>query len=132
MKNIPQYLMYVLLALGAVFCLMSVLGDNHDPLLQYMKLLTIASAVLAVASLILGMVVKPETLMTTLVIVVGLAVTFGIGYGLASDEVLSTYPEGITPSVSKMSGAGLYMLYILGIMAVGSIVFTSVFNMVKK
>jgi len=132
MKNIPQYLMYALLALGSVFALMSVFGGNHDPLLGYMKLLTVVCAVIAIVSFFYDMVVNPDTIMSTLILVGGLAITFGLGYVMASDEVLESYPEAITASVSKMSGAGLYMFYIIGAIAVGSILVTSVMNALKK
>lgn len=48
-------------------------------------------------------------------------------YGLSGNEVIPEfYPEGTTPAVSQMVGGGLIALYIVGVAAIASILYSEV------
>ncbi len=63
----------------------------------------------------------------------GLIVVLIFAYILASDNVLSSYEEyEITASTSKRVGVGLYSFYILGIGAIGSIIYAEFSKIFSK
>lgn len=69
--------------------------------------------------------------MSLLIGLIGFAVLAFICYNLASDEVLKTYGEGITPSTSKFSGMGLMVMYVLVIGALALAIIGEVVRIFK-
>ena len=130
MKNISQYIMFALIAAGVVVFLMAFSG-SYDAMIYYTYILFGVSTVLALIAAVLSMVVKPETIKSTMIGVGAMLLVFGISYGLASDEVLPKYGE-VSPLTSRLSGAGLYAFYILFFAAFAAIVFSGVMKLVKK
>ncbi len=64
--------------------------------------------------------------------IVGFLVILAISYmGLASSEVLPAYGEGVTESTSKWVGAGIWATLLLGIIAIGAILYAEVSRIFK-
>ena len=139
MKNLPQYLMYVLLLVGAIVFVVALSADESDPssygaynAMIYTTYIYFGVCILlTLVSAVVNSIVKPETLKGSLIGIGSMAVVLLIGYGMASGEVLSYYPEDTTETAVKLSGGGLYALYILSGLAVLSIIFSNVWKIVK-
>lgn len=128
MKKI-SYISYALMILGVITFLLSMLSDSYDPLLYTTYLCLAAGIVLAVGASVMGLIIKPQTIKSTLIGVGAIAALAIVSYLLAGDEVVEAYGN-ITPSVSKFSDMGLYMMFILMIGAIGSVVFSAVKKMI--
>ena len=62
----------------------------------------------------------------------GLLVIYIIATLLASDEVTEHYAEfGVTQTISKQVGTGLFLFYILGAGAILSVIYSEVSKMLK-
>lgn len=66
---------------------------------------------------------------------VGIVVFAGIlllsYFTLASNEVISIFPEGTTPSISQFTGGGLISLYIIGGLAILTVIYAEVSRLFK-
>lgn len=130
MKKVSSYISIALMLAGVVTFLISLFNDSHDPLLYTTYFCMIASVTLAVVASVAGLIIHPKTIKTTLAGVGAIAVLAIVSYMLANDEVLESYGD-ITPTVSKLSDMGLYMMYILMGAAIASIVFSGVKKMLS-
>ncbi len=92
----------------------------------YISYILIALAILG--SFVLPLIKSaddPASLVKGGIGVVALIVLFGIGYALSSDEVTATYTEfGVDAGLSKIIGASMITMYLIGLIAVIAIVFT--------
>ena len=140
MKNISQYIMYGLMLIGIIVTLMAAgvdRGDkttygNADPVIYTMYAYFAICTVLALVVAVLSMINNKGNIKSSIIGLVAMAVVLGIGYVFATGNDLSLYKEGVTAFTSKMSGTGIYMVYVLFITAVGAIAFSSVLKMVRK
>ena len=133
MKNIHSYVLYGLMAIAALVVGIGIFGGSYDLMLKYTYVLSIGTAVLALAALVLGMVANTSTLKSMLFIIVGLAAVYAISYGMSTDALTADYIEdGVSTGVSKSSGTGLIVVYILMILSVASMVFSAVLKMVRR
>jgi hypothetical protein len=101
-----------------------------DSFLRYSYLLLLASIILAFASSAKSMMANPKTIKGALVGVIGLAAVFLISYLMSGDEVLKTYGD-VSPTVSKLSGMGLYAFYILFLGSFAAIIYSSIIKFTK-
>ena len=131
MKNVSQYVMIALLVIGVITFLMSVVSGNHDPMLYYSYILSIGVVGVAILGSIYGIITNPAGMKGGAIGIGSLVAILGISYGMATDAVPTKYAETLTASASKLSGAGLYAVYILLALAILSIVFSSVSKLVK-
>ena len=129
-NKIPSYLMFALMIIGVLTFFM-VFTESYDSILYVVYAYFGVAALLAFCSSLYGIVVNPKNLKGSLIGVGLLVAVLAVSYGLAGDEVLETYGDGITPTVSKLSDAGLISFYILMIGAVGSIIFSAVTRIIK-
>lgn len=73
-----------------------------------------------------------RSLMFVGIILVVLVVIFGASYGLSSGEVTTKYTAlGVDSGTSRMIGAGLIMLYIFLFVAIGGMVISEIYKMLK-
>jgi sugar phosphate permease len=125
-EKLPRYLMYVLIVVAVIVFFIGVQQENYDPMIYYSYVLFGLTAGLALLAAIMAAIMKPQTIKGAVIGVVGLGAVLGISYGLADDKVAPKFAETLTPTVSKLAGAGLYAFYILFALAIISIVFSSV------
>lgn len=131
-KQLPRYIMIVLLALGFLSAIVSFFNDSHEFLLQLMNILTIVSGIMFVVALIHGMVLNKSAFKTFALEVIGLLVVSAIGYGMADEIVNPNLADMVTPEVAKLSGMSIHVAVILTVLAVLSIAASSVMNLVRK
>lgn len=128
--KLPTYIMFALMIIG-VITFMMVFSDNYDSILYIVYAYFGIALIAAVGSSLYNVALNPKNLKGSLIGLGALVVVLGTSYVLASDVVLETYGEGVTPMVSKLSDAGLIAFYILFVVAIGSIVFSAVSRLVK-
>lgn len=92
---------------------------------DYTILITeIALVLLVLGLLVIGWFINWKRMLPLYGGLIGLAIIFGISQGMAD----SSFPavEGLSADVSMLSGAGLYMVYILSGMAIVAIAYSMV------
>ena len=130
--RISTIVLAALSLIGIITLIMEFAAENHDAMLYYCYFLFGLAILGTIAGAVIGMINNPASIKDSLIGVLGLAVILGISYGMASPEVLESYPEGISESEIRFSGMGLYALYITFIGALGAIVFSSVYGLIRK
>ena len=141
MKKLPQYLMMAMIAIGLLVTVIAfVAGDPDDPdtwgfyepglYIMYIYFILTVLAVLGAS--IMAIMNKPGNIKQSGIAIGGLLVVVAISYMLASGDVpdTSTY-EGISESTSKWAGTGLYVLYIIFVLTIGSILYSTVTRFFK-
>ena len=104
----------------------------YEPGLYVMYIYFILTFLAVLGASIMGIKNKPGTLKQSGISIGGLLLIVGISYFLASGEVPDTKAyEGISESISKWSGTGLYMLYIIFTLTIGSIIYATVSRFLK-
>ena len=105
------------------------------PALYIMYVLFAVAAIGAIVGPIITSLSDPKALIKPAIAVVVLLILFGIGYSMAGDEtyVVKNGTDEITigSDISKKVGGALTMLYILGFIAVASVVFNEVSKIFK-
>ena len=130
-EKLPRYLMYALIVVSVIVFFMAVQQESYDPMIYYSYVLFGITAGLSVLAAIMSAVMKPQTIKGAVIGIVGLGAVFGISYGLADDSVAPKFADSITSTVSKLTGTGLYALYILFALAILSILFSSVIKSIR-
>lgn len=137
MGKILNILLIVLLGVSAVLFFMFSAGAlDEGAFIVWGYILFIAAAAGSILFPLGFMAMNPKKAVRAIVGAAILGVIVLIAYALASDEIPQTLVkkaaiEGITPSVFKLSGMGIYTMYILGILAVVSIIFAEVSKIFK-
>jgi hypothetical protein len=132
MEKISSIILYVLLALGALVFLLGVVGDSYEPMIYVAYIFSLLAAGGALVSAGLGAAAKPESIKGAAMGIGAMLLILGISYVLADGTVLNYYPEGTTESATKLSGAGLYALYILTFLAVASVLYSGLARYIKR
>lgn len=107
-------------AIGLIVSIMIMVGNESvlDFALYFTYALLIAAAVIAV---LFGLVYFATSIRSNIPMLIGIvvfAIIAIVSYNIASSEVLPHYVEGTTPMESKLSGAGLMVMYVLIVAAV--------------
>ena len=129
-----QWLLYLLMGLSALFVILFYISpSNPDMLLYWMYALLIFSLLVILSVSVYAMIKNPKGSYKALLAVAGLIVLALITYLLSSNTYSPILLEkyNITSNGVKCVGAGLSMTYIILLIAVGSLVFTSVSKLLK-
>ena len=141
LAKITSILLWVLMAVSAVFSIMLFI-DGSDAWIsnsiKFSYILTFLAAAFAlifgIASFVMKLVSSPKKALVTLLPILAFLGVILLAYNLASGEIMeiSSLDEVFESSVYKWSGAGIYLTYILLILAVASIIFVEVSKFFKK
>ena len=130
-----QWLLYGLLGISALMGLLyylGIVGENSILYWTYFMFILLIAA--SVGVLIWGISLNPKKSIRSLIFV-GAAVLIGIiAYSISSNEFSPQQLEKMNNAsalTSKWVGAGLYILYLLIIVALGSFVYTAVSKFTK-
>ncbi len=123
-----QILQYALLGISTILGVIFLFGlITVDTIIYWCYFLLVVAAVAAIGFAILNMIKNPKRAKTSLIGLGALAVVFVIAYALGGDEILPEYRGFISePSASKQVSMGLIAFYILGIVAVGTAIFSEI------
>ena len=130
--RISNISMYVLMGIGILVFLLGVVQENYSPMLYFSYVLTVLAGLGWLGGIVVSIAMNPSSIKSMLIWGGALLVVLGIGYGLASGEVLEIYPVGTTEQASKFSGMGLYVLYLVFIGTIGSVLFAAVWGAIRK
>lgn len=135
MSKIISISSYILLGLSALFFILfwfDVIDVNFFIIWSY--ILFGLAAISAIVFPIVSLILNPKKAVRSLISVGVIAVLAFISYLIASDSIpnfLGADKFNISATTSRMVGTGLWAMYILGIVAVLSILYTEVSKIFK-
>lgn len=135
MSKIISISSYILLGLSALFFILfwfDVIDVNFFIIWSY--ILFGLAAISAIVFPIVSLILNPKKAVRSLISVGVIAVLALISYLIASDSIpnfLGADKFNISATTSRMVGTGLWAMYILGIVAVLSILYTEVSKIFK-
>lgn len=120
LNSVLSIVALVLGAIGLVVSIMIMIGNESviDFALYFTYSLLGAAAVIAILFGLFYFATSIRSNIPMLIGIVVFAIIAIVAYNVASSEVLPHYVEGTTPLESKLSGAGLMIMYVLIIAAV--------------
>ncbi len=142
-ERINSIIMFVIIAIGVVLMVMTMSSgltpeqsDCTDcgavgSFIGLSYILLIAAIVAAVGGALMQVILNPGQIKGALIGLGGMAVVLIISYVMADGTVEPYYQAGITETASKWSGMGLYAFYVLFILAVLSVAYSSVSRLLK-
>src|SRR5690606_32877227 len=106
---------FILGAIGLIMGIM-IMGGNESVIGPSITLTMIVMGVATAVAVLFGLFHFVSNIKQNMPMLIGIVVFVILAivcYNLASGEVLTTYPDDITESTSKLSGAGLMVMYVL-------------------
>jgi len=137
MKNsialISRVTLIGLMLIGVVLWLMVLYGgdDSVGPILNWGYIVFFVAIALALLSTINGVLVNPAGLKNMLIGIGIVVVVFGLAYVLADGSDYATYKVPTDESTSKLVSTGLNAFYIVGLLALLSVVYSGVARLFK-
>ncbi len=130
---ISRILLIGLIVIGVILWILVLNGGdaNVGPMLNMGYIVFFVSVALAVLSFLFGIAINPASLKKVGIGLVIVAVIFGLSYVLADDTVLESYKGRADESTSKLVSTGLNAFYIVGLLAVLSVVYSGVARLFK-
>jgi hypothetical protein len=130
-----QWMLYGLMAISALFGLLFYINPGSPDLLIYWGyILAIVSAVLVLSLSVLAMTKNPKGSIKVLVIIAAMIVVGIISYAMSTNTYSAAELEKyeVTASGVKLVSAGLYMTYVIAIIAIGVFIYSSVSRIINK
>lgn len=141
MLNLTRFLIPILGGIGVVLTLVTILDFDDkicnscwpvDAVMNFTYFLLGLCGLLALVGGVIGVLAKPSSLKGSAIGIGALIVVVVLSYVLATDQVMPYYPEDISATEIKWSGVGLIMFYILFLAAGASVVYSSVYSILKR
>ncbi len=138
MKNnyalIARIISAVIMLIAIVMWIILAMDTANDGLIgvfvTYGNWMVIITTIMAVLSFVMAMIINPETIKGVVVGLGAVLVIFGLSYVLADSTVYPSYGD-ITEGTSKLVSTGLNSFYIVGLLAVLSVVYSGVARILK-
>lgn len=138
MERLPRFLMIALIVGAVVLFLFGFSVDEDDPATfagaDVILIGSYAYFILAGATALIGavanLITKPKGAKNLLIGVGGILVVYIIAYLMSTGSDYEMYKE-TSETASHWSGSLLYTFYILAVLAIGSIVFSGIYRMVR-
>ena len=131
---IARIVSIVFILIGLVMWVMLAYDTENEGLIgsfvSYGKWMVIIGAVLAVLSFVAGIVINPGTIKGVIIGLVIVVVIGGISYGLADGADYELY-KNVDESTSRLVSTGLNAFYIVGLLAVLSVLYSGVSRIFK-
>ena len=131
---ISRIVSIVLILIGLIMWVMLAYDNENDGLVgsfvAYGKWMVIIGAILAVLSFIAGIAINPASIKGVIIGLVVVAVIGGISYGLADGTDFEMYKD-TDESTSRLVSTGLNAFYIVGLLAVLSVLYSGVARLFK-
>lgn len=141
-QKVNTIVMWVLIAIGVILMVLTMTSgltaEQSDcvdcgavgSFISLSYVLLIGAIVAALAGSVISAMTKPDSVKGSLIGLGAMLVVVALSYVLADGSVEPIYGD-ISESTSRWSGAGLYAFYILFVLAVLSIVYSSVSRLMK-
>ena len=131
-----QIVLYVILGVSLIlYGFFYINGESMtDAVLIWAYILLGLTVVLLLVFPVLYFIKNPKAAIKFLIVLVGFAILFGIGYLLASGDINAPIFEkqGVTSNTSRLVGAGMITTYILAGIAVLAIIYSSISSVFNK
>lgn len=124
---------FILGAIGLIMGIM-IMGGNESVIGPSITLTMIVMGIAAAVAVLFGLFHFVSNIKRNMPMLIGIVVFVILAivcYNISSGEVLSTYDKSITESTSKLSGAGLMVMYVLVIVAAGAAILGEVTRIFK-
>lgn len=130
-----QWLLYLLMGLSALFVILFYLNSaNPDMLLYWMYAMIIFSLVVIAVVATYSMIKSPKGSIEALIYIGGMIVLGILSYAVSKNTLSPAALEKykITVTTVKLVGAGLLLMYLMLLIAIGSLIYTSVIKFFQK
>jgi len=131
---IARIVSIVLMLIGVIMWVILAYDTENDGLVNtfvaYGKWMVIISFVMAVLSFVLSLAINPASIKSVLVGLIIVLVIGGISYVLADGSDYEMY-KNVDEGTSKMVSTGLNSFYIIGLLAVLSVIYSGVARILK-
>ncbi len=131
---ISRIVSIVLILIGLIMWVMLAYDNENDGLVgsfvSYGKWMVIIGAILAILSFIAGIAINPASIKGVIIGLVVVAVIGGISYGLADGSDYEMYKD-VDEGTSRLVSTGLNAFYIVGLLAVLSVLYSGVARFFK-
>ena len=132
---IAKIVSIVLMLVGVIMWIILAYDTENEGLIgafvAYGKWMVLIGFIMAVLSFVMSLVINPSSIKGVLIGLGAVAVIGIISYAMADGTVLPSYGPDITESTSKMVSTGLNSFYIVGLLAVLSVVYSGVARIFK-
>ena len=132
MKNyglISSIVLWALVAIAVIFTITVMTSGNTDTFVSYGLNLTWITFALVILSSIVGMIINPQTIKGTLIGLGAILLVFAVAYGMSDGSDYELYE--VTEGTSRMVSMGLNAFFILGLLAVLSVIYSAVSSIFK-
>ena len=132
--KIVQWFLYALMIISALLGILFYVDIvGVDLLLNWGYVLLVLIIAVTLTSAVMGLARNPKGSLKFLVMLAVVIIVGIVSYAMSSNTYSATELEklNITASTSRMVGAGLFITYFLGIVAILSIVYATVSRMFK-
>jgi hypothetical protein len=131
---IARIVSIVLMLIGVIMWVILAYDTENDGLVStfvsYGKWMVIIGFILAVLSSVMSLVINPASIKGVIIGIIAIGVIFGLSYIMADGTVLPSY-KNVDESTSKIVSTGLNSFYIIGLLAVLSVVYSGVARIFK-
>lgn len=130
---ISRIVLIALMVVGVVLWILILTGgdDSVTPMITWAYIAFFAAIALAILSTVFSVVINPSSLKNAIIGIIIVAVVAGLSYVLADGTVLPSYKGRVDESTSKLVSTGLNAFYIVGLLAVLSVVYSGVARIFK-
>lgn len=129
---ISRIVLIALMVVGVVLWILILTGgdDSVTPMITWAYIAFFAAIALAILSTVFSIVINPSSLKNAVIGIVIVAVIAGLSYVLADGSDFAMY-KNTDESTSKLVSTGLNAFYIVGLLAVLSVVYSGVARIFK-
>lgn len=129
---ISRIVLIGLMVLGVVFWIMILNGGDSavGPMLSWGYISFFAAVALALLSFVFGIMINPSAIRSVIIGIVVVAVIGGLSYVLADGSDFANYKD-TDEQTSKLVSTGLNAFYIVGLLAVLSVIYSGVARVFK-
>jgi multisubunit Na+/H+ antiporter MnhB subunit len=134
-SKLIQWFLYIILGLSALLGILFYTNTNGNTELliywgYFLGFIVIATALFAMVSSIMR---NPKGSVKMLIVIAAMILIFVIAYSVSTNKFTPAELEKlqITASTAKFVGAGLLILYLLGIGALVTVIYTSIAKIIK-
>lgn len=130
---ISRIVLITLMVVGVVLWILILTGgdDSVTPMITWAYIAFFAAIALAILSTVFSIAINPSSLKSAAIGIIIVAVIAGLSYVLADGAVLPSYKGRVDESTSKLVSTGLNAFYIVGLLAVLSVVYSGVARIFK-
>lgn len=129
-----QWMLYALMAVSALLTILFYLNPaSPDVLLYWGYILVIISGIVILGVSLIGVLQNPKASVKMLIVVVGIILLAIISYLVSKNTLTPAELEryAISANGVRWVGAGLIMTYMIGIVAIGVFIYTSLIRFIK-